>query len=69
MTRVGLSTLIALVFGAATFLAQGQPTTFPLAAPTGKDSNAKTTPPPGAQNQGALNPMRQAAARSGIRSS
>src|ERR1051325_8294391 len=56
MTRVGLSTLIALILGAATFLAQGQPTTFPLAAPAGKDSNAKSTPPPGAQNQGALDP-------------
>jgi 2-keto-3-deoxy-L-rhamnonate aldolase RhmA len=29
---------------------------FPLAAPAGKDSNAKTTPPPGAVNQGPFDP-------------
>src|SRR4051812_25875828 len=31
-------------------------TEFPLAAPAGKDSNAKTTAPPGAVNQGAFDP-------------
>jgi 2-keto-3-deoxy-L-rhamnonate aldolase RhmA len=31
-------------------------TKFPLAAPGGVDSNAKTVPPPGAVNQGAFNP-------------
>jgi 2-keto-3-deoxy-L-rhamnonate aldolase RhmA len=31
-------------------------TTFPLAAPAGKDSNARVVPPPGAVNQGAFNP-------------
>jgi hypothetical protein len=46
-----------ITVGAATFLAQGQqPDSFPLAAPAGQNSNAKTTPPPGAQNQGALDP-------------
>src|SRR5207302_1394006 len=58
MTRVGLGVLIAVTLGAATFLAQGQQpaNNFPLAAPAGKDSNAKAAPPPGAQNQGAFDP-------------
>ena len=45
MTRVGLGVLIAITLGAATFVAQGQqpPTGFPLAAPAGQNSNAKTT--------------------------
>jgi hypothetical protein len=57
MTRVGLGVLIAITLCAASLLAQGQqPNTFPLAAQAGQNSNAKTTPPPGAQNQGALDP-------------
>jgi 2-keto-3-deoxy-L-rhamnonate aldolase RhmA len=58
MTRVGLGILITVTLAAATFLAQGQQpaNNFPLAAPAGQNSNAKTTPPPGAQNQGGLDP-------------
>jgi len=57
MIRLGLGILMASALGAAIFQAQGQtPGQFPLAAPAGKDSNAKATPPPGAQNQGALDP-------------
>ena len=32
-------------------------TQFPLAAPAGKDSNARMVAPPGAQNQGAFDPV------------
>ena len=56
MTRVGFGILLALALGATSFLAQEQQNAFPLAAQAGKDSNAKTTPPPGSQNQGALDP-------------
>src|ERR1044071_1838205 len=59
MTRFGFAVFMAVTLGAATFVAQGQSPSanpFPLAAPAGKDSNAKSTPPPGAQNQGALDP-------------
>ena len=40
---------------------------FPLAAPAGKDSNAIATPPPGAVNQGALQP-RHLEVRAGVHS-
>jgi 2-keto-3-deoxy-L-rhamnonate aldolase RhmA len=62
MKRLALVVAIITTAGIATFHAgQGQAPAggtaqFPLAAPTGKDSNAKTTPPSGAQNQGALDP-------------
>ncbi|HKC39740.1 MAG TPA: hypothetical protein VKC15_09395, partial [Gemmatimonadales bacterium] len=66
MKRLALVAAIAATFGIASFhLAHGQSQTqpanppaaqFPLAAAAGKDSNAKTTPPAGAQNQGALDP-------------
>src|SRR6476620_3106256 len=58
MTRVGLGVLLAATVGAAISLAQReQPAPgFPLAAHAGQNSNAKTAPPPGARNQGALDP-------------
>ena len=66
MKRLALAAALAAAFGIATFhSARGQTQTqpanppaaqFPLAAPAGKDSNAKNTPPSGAQNQGALDP-------------
>ena len=67
MKRLALAAAIAATFGIAGLLpAHGQTQTqpaastpaaqFPLAAPAGKDSNAKNTPPSGAQNQGALDP-------------
>src|SRR5712691_5586614 len=66
MKRLALAAALAAAFGIATFhSARGQTQTqpanppsaqFPLAAPAGKDSNAKSTPPAGAQNQGALDP-------------
>src|SRR5678816_3732832 len=57
MTRVSLAVLMGIVLAAVTFCEQGQqPNTFPLVEPAGQNSNAKTTPPPGAQNQGALDP-------------
>jgi 2-keto-3-deoxy-L-rhamnonate aldolase RhmA len=62
MKRLALAVAIVTTLGIAAFVAaQGQApgnstAQFPLAAPAGKDSNAKGTPPPGAQNQGAFNP-------------
>ncbi len=61
MKRVLIATAAVAAFGIAAFgvLAQNgttedfaRQTQFPLAAPAGKDSNAKTIAPPGAVNQG-----------------
>jgi 2-keto-3-deoxy-L-rhamnonate aldolase RhmA len=61
MKKVLVATAAVAAFGIAAFgvLAQNgttedaaTQTQFPLAAPAGKDSNAKTTAPPGAVNQG-----------------
>jgi 2-keto-3-deoxy-L-rhamnonate aldolase RhmA len=49
--------VIAIAFSllAAAAAAQQAPNTFPLAAPAGKDSNARQVAPPGAANQGTFN--------------
>ena len=54
--RAALSIVIAIFAAAAS--AQQAPTAFPLAAPAGKDSNARQVAPPGAVNQGPFDDAR-----------
>jgi 2-keto-3-deoxy-L-rhamnonate aldolase RhmA len=51
--RAVIAIAAALLAGAAG--AQQEPNAFPLAAPAGKDSNARQAAPPGAANQGPFN--------------
>ncbi len=63
MRYVVFSAAICTALGLATLVGQSQnappqpaQTEFPLAAPAGKDSNARQAAPPGAVNQGPFNP-------------
>src|SRR6185295_8330721 len=56
--KLGAAALITVAMGVLAWESaaqQGAPNPFPLAAPAGKDSNAKNVAPPGSVNQGPFN--------------